>query len=89
MAFNPIEAQKCLKDMDYPAQKSDVIEHATSNGAPQERSTNFESHSQDRFENPAEVRRPSRRARWQRREGSPRRTRASSPRLRGARRARR
>ena len=55
MAFNPIEAQKYLRGMDYPAQKTDVIEHAKSNGAPQEMIDDLESHSQNRFENPGEV----------------------------------
>ena len=63
MAFNPIEAQKCLKDMDYPAQKSDVIEHATSNGAPQERSTTSRATRRTGSRTRPRLRRPSRRAR--------------------------
>ena len=35
MAFNPIEAQKYLKGMDYTASKQDLIDHANSNDAPQ------------------------------------------------------
>ena len=55
MAFNPIEAQKYLKGMDYPARKQDLIAHAKSNDAPQEMIDDLERHSEDRFENPGEV----------------------------------
>lgn len=55
MAFNPIEAQKYLKGMSYPASKQDVIDHAQSNGAPQEMIDDLQSEGQDRFENPGEV----------------------------------
>lgn len=55
MAFNPIEAQKYLKGMDYPASKRDLIEHARSNEAPQEMIDDLEAHDEDRFENPGEV----------------------------------
>jgi len=55
MPFNPIEAQKYLKGMDYPAEKRDLIEHAKSNGAPQEMIDDLEGHNQSRFENPGEV----------------------------------
>ena len=41
--------------MDYPASKQDVIEHAKSNGAPQEMIDDLEGHSHDRYENPGEV----------------------------------
>jgi Protein of unknown function (DUF2795) len=55
MAFNPIEAQKYLKGMDYPASRQDVIEHARSKGAPSEMIDDLESHGQDRYDNPGEV----------------------------------
>jgi hypothetical protein len=55
MPFNPIEAQKYLKGMDYPASKQDVIDHAKSNGAPQEMIDDLESHDHGRFNNPGEV----------------------------------
>lgn len=55
MAFNPIEAQKYLKGMDYPASKQDLIERARSNGAPHEMIEDLEGHSQDRFDNPGAV----------------------------------
>ncbi|CAA9482864.1 MAG: hypothetical protein AVDCRST_MAG45-271 [uncultured Solirubrobacterales bacterium] len=55
MAFNPIEAQKYLKGMQYPASKQDVIDHAKSNDAPQEMIDDLESDTQDQFENPGEV----------------------------------
>ena len=55
MAFNPIEAQKYLKGMDYPASRQDVIDHAKSNDAPQEMIDDLESHNEERFENPGEV----------------------------------
>jgi hypothetical protein len=55
MPFNPIEAQKYVKGMDYPASKQDVIDHAKSNGAPEQMIDDLESHDQDRFDNPGEV----------------------------------
>ncbi|MDQ4071778.1 MAG: DUF2795 domain-containing protein [Actinomycetota bacterium] len=55
MPFNPIEAQKYLKGMDYPASKQDLVEHAKSNDAPQEMIDDLEGHNQDRYENPGEV----------------------------------
>ena len=36
MDVNPIEVQKHLAGVDYPAAKDDVIRTAESNGAPQE-----------------------------------------------------
>lgn len=55
MPFNPIEAQKYLKGMDYPASKQDVIDKAKSNDAPSEMIDDLERHDHDRFENPGEV----------------------------------
>ena len=34
--FNPIEVQKHLKGVDYPASKDDLVSKAESNGAPSE-----------------------------------------------------
>ncbi len=55
MAFNPIEAQKYLKGVDYPARKQDLIEHARSNGAPEEMLRDLESAGQDEFDGPSAV----------------------------------
>ena len=52
---SPIDIQKALGGMDYPAKKQDVIEHAKSNGAPKEMIDDLESHSESKFDNPGEV----------------------------------
>ena len=55
MPFNPIEAQKYLKGVDYPAKKQDLVEHARSNGAPDEMLRELEAAGQDEFDGPSAV----------------------------------
>ncbi len=55
MAFNPIEAQKYLKGVDYPATKQQLIDQARSNGAPEEMIRDLESAGQDEFDGPSAV----------------------------------
>lgn len=53
--INPIELQKHLKGMDYPASKQDVIDKAKENGADQELQSMLEQLSDQQFETPADV----------------------------------
>lgn len=52
---NPIEIQKFLKGMDYPARKDDLIKHARSNGAKKEVLSILEELQGNEFNSPAEV----------------------------------
>jgi hypothetical protein len=52
---SPIEIQKFLKGVDYPASKDDLIEKARSNGAKKDLLTLLEDLKEDEFANPAEV----------------------------------
>ncbi|MDQ3539905.1 MAG: DUF2795 domain-containing protein [Chloroflexota bacterium] len=53
--INPIELQKHLKGMSYPASKQDVIDKAKENGADQELQSMLENLSDDQFQTPADV----------------------------------
>lgn len=53
--INPIELQKALKGVDYPANKSDLVKSAESNGASEEIRSALDSLSDQTFETPAEV----------------------------------
>ncbi len=53
--INPIELQKHLKGMSYPASKQDVIDKAKENGADQELQSMLEGLSDDQFQTPADV----------------------------------
>jgi hypothetical protein len=55
MDVNPIELQKHLKGVDYPASKDDLISAAESNGAPQELLDALRSADKDRFDGPTAV----------------------------------
>ena len=55
MPFNPIEAQRYLKGVDYPASKEELISTARDNGAPQEMIDDLESVDQDEFDGPSAV----------------------------------
>ena len=55
MDVNPIEVQKHLSGIDYPASKVDVIATAESNGAPQEIIEALQQMDGDQFETPAAV----------------------------------
>jgi len=55
METSPIEVQKALKGMDYPAKKQDLIEKARENSAPQEVMQVLESLPDKEFENAVDV----------------------------------
>ncbi|PSN13496.1 hypothetical protein C7293_15680 [filamentous cyanobacterium CCT1] len=52
---NPIQVQKFLKGMEYPASKQDVIEHAKQQGADENICSTLEQMPEDEFETPADV----------------------------------
>ncbi|HEX2969717.1 MAG TPA: DUF2795 domain-containing protein [Bacteroidales bacterium] len=51
----PIQVQKYLKGMDYPAAKKDLIDKAKENKAPEEVITMLEQIKSNKFNDPAEV----------------------------------
>jgi hypothetical protein len=53
--FNPIEIQKYLKGVDYPASKDDLVSKAQDNGAPSEVVDRIKSASGDEFDGPDKV----------------------------------
>lgn len=53
--INPIELQKYLKGVDYPASKDDVVKAAEGNGADDEIMDALKSLSEDKFERPTDV----------------------------------
>lgn len=53
--INPIELQKSLKGVDYPANKDDVVNAAERNGADDEIVDALRTLSEDTFETPADV----------------------------------
>jgi len=55
MDVNPIELQKHLKGVDYPASKDDLISTAESNGAPDELLEALRSADKDSFDGPTAV----------------------------------
>jgi hypothetical protein len=55
MDVNPIELQKHLKGVDYPASKEDLASTAESNGAPDEIVSAIRNASQDSFDGPSAV----------------------------------
>jgi hypothetical protein len=55
MDVNPIELQKHLKGVDYPASKDDLVSAAESNGAPDEVVDALRSTDKDRFDGPTAV----------------------------------
>ncbi|MEB3359666.1 MAG: DUF2795 domain-containing protein [Synechococcales bacterium] len=52
---NPIQVQKFLKGIDYPASKQDVVDHAKQNGADENVCSTLERLPDQDFETPAEV----------------------------------
>jgi hypothetical protein len=52
---NPIQIQKHLKGMDYPATKEELLEHAKQNGADRDAQSVLEQLPEDEYETPAEV----------------------------------
>lgn len=55
METSPIEVQKALKGMDYPAKKQDLMEKARENNAPQEVMQVLENLPDKKFENAVDV----------------------------------
>ena len=55
MDVNPIELQKHLKGVDYPASKDDLVSTAQSNGAPEELVDALRSADKDTFDGPTAV----------------------------------
>jgi hypothetical protein len=53
--INPIELQKSLKGVDYPASKDDVVKAAEKNGADNEVLDALRNLSEDSFEKPTDV----------------------------------
>lgn len=52
---NPIQMQKYLKGMDYPASKQQLLEHAKREGADDNVCATLERLPDDEYETPAEV----------------------------------
>lgn len=52
---NPIDLQKHLKGMDYPASKQDLVERAKSNGADKKMLDLLEQLPDEEFQTPTEV----------------------------------
>ncbi len=55
MAVNPIQAQKYLKGMDYPASKDDIVKKAKEEGADDELQDTLQRLPEDTDETPADV----------------------------------
>ena len=55
MDVNPIELQKHLKGVDYPASKQEVVSTAESNGAPQDIIEALQSMDKEQFDGPNAV----------------------------------
>ena len=55
MDVNPIELQKHLKGVDYPATRDDLVSAAESNGAPQEVLDALRNAGKDSFDGPSAV----------------------------------
>jgi len=52
---SPIDLQKHLAGVDYPANRATLVETARSNGAPDDVVSALENSGKDEFETPAEV----------------------------------
>lgn len=52
---NPIDVQKHLKGLDYPATKEDVIKHAEKNGADEELKALLQDLPDEEFAKPTDV----------------------------------
>ena len=55
MAMNPIEVQKNLKGMSYPASKEELVSKAQENGADEELLSQLRNLDRDRFDGPDDV----------------------------------
>jgi hypothetical protein len=54
-AVNPIQVQKFLGGMDYPANKDEIVRHAKSKGADEKIMETLEQLPEESFETPADV----------------------------------
>jgi hypothetical protein len=52
---NPVEVEKCLKGMNYPAKKNDLIKHAQQQGANQDILETLKDLREENFNSPVEV----------------------------------
>jgi hypothetical protein len=52
---NPIEVQKALKGIDYPASKDELVQTAEQNGAPQDVVEELRSLEENQFDGPDRV----------------------------------
>ncbi len=52
---NPIQVQKFLGGMDYPANKDEIVKHAKSKGADEKVMETLEQLPEDDYETPADV----------------------------------
>lgn len=52
---NPIQVQKFLSGMDYPASKDEIVEHAKSKGADENIMDTLEQLPEEDYETPADV----------------------------------
>lgn len=52
---NPIQVQKFLSGMDYPASKDEIVKHAKSKGADENIMDTLEQLPEDDYETPADV----------------------------------
>ena len=52
---NPIQLQKHLKGVDYPARKEDLIKHAKQNGADKDALSALEQMPDEEYETPTDV----------------------------------
>ena len=55
MAINPIQVEKFLKGVDYPASKDDLVKQAEQNGADQEIRSTLQQLKESSFGSPAAV----------------------------------
>jgi hypothetical protein len=55
MAINPIQIQKFLKGVNYPASKSDLLQNAEQQGADEDARTALEQLPDEEYESPADV----------------------------------
>lgn len=55
MKVNPIDVQKHLAGLDYPAKKDEVIAHAEQHGAPQTIIEALQALAEEQFEDPSAV----------------------------------
>lgn len=55
MAINPIQIQKFLKGVDYPASKSDLLKNAEREGADEDVRATLQRLPDEEYESPADV----------------------------------